>query len=200
MEKVVNALIAAIEVWDPYTSDHQKRVATLALAIAREMGFSYRQLDVIRISSILHDIGKINLPSEILCKPGKLADCEYNLIKIHCEAGYKILKKINFPENISQIVYQHHETLNGKGYPLGLCGDEICPEARILRVADCVEAISSNRPYRPANGIDVALNVIENDVYGKYDKQVIEVCLDLFRNKNFQFKEIQMREVEREAS
>ncbi len=116
MEKIVNALIAAIEVWDPYTAGHQKRVATLALAIAREMGFNRRRLDILRIAAILHDIGKINLPSEILCKPGKLADCEFNLIKIHSEAGYDILKKIDFPDIVADIVYQHHEKMVASGF------------------------------------------------------------------------------------
>ncbi|MDA3812952.1 MAG: HD domain-containing protein [Candidatus Cloacimonetes bacterium] len=197
MEKIVNALLAAIEIWDPYTAGHQKRVATLSLAIAREMYFNPKQLDIMRISAILHDIGKINLPTEILCKPGKLALCEYNLIKIHSEAGYQILKKIDFPEKITEIVYQHHESLDGSGYPRGLKGDDICIEARILRIADVVEAISTNRPYRPAIGIEDALEEIENDVFGKYDTEVCEICLNLFRNQNFEFKEIQLRDNER---
>ena len=197
MEKIVNALIAAIEIWDPYTAGHQKRVATLSLAIAREMGFNQKQLDTMRIAAILHDIGKINLPTEILCKPGKLATCEYNLIKIHSEAGYQILKKINFPDKIAEIVYQHHETLDGKGYPRGLKADDISIEARILRISDVVEAISANRPYRPANGIEDALGEIENDTNGKYDKDICDVCINLFRVKNFKIKEIQMRDTER---
>lgn len=197
MEKIVNALIAAIEIWDPYTAGHQKRVATLSLAIAREMEFNQKQLDTMRIAAILHDIGKINLPTEILCKPGKLATCEYNLIKIHSEAGYQILKKINFPDKIAEIVYQHHETLDGKGYPRGLKADDISIEARILRISDVVEAISANRPYRPANGIEDALGEIENDTNGKYDKDICDVCINLFRVKNFKIKEIQMRDNER---
>ncbi len=200
MEKIVNALLAAIEIWDPYTAGHQKRVATLSLAIAREMGFNPKQLDTMRISAILHDIGKINLPTEILCKPGKLALCEYNLIKVHSKAGYQILKKIDFPEEISEIVYQHHESLDGSGYPRGLKGDEICIEARILHIADVVEAISSNRPYRPANGIEDALEEIENDVNGKYDSDACKICLSLFRNQNFELKEIQLRDTERTGS
>lgn len=200
MEKIVNALIAAIEIWDPYTARHQKRVATLSLAIAREMGFDQKQLDVMRIAAILHDIGKINLPTEILCKPGKLAVCEYNLIKMHSEAGYQILKKIDFPDEIAEIVFQHHESLDGSGYPRGLKGDDICIEARILHVADVVEAISSNRPYRPANGIEEALKEIENDIDGKYDTNACNICLDLFRYQNFKIKEIQMRDIERTSS
>ena len=200
MEKIVNALIAAIEIWDPYTAGHQKRVATLSLAIAREMGFDQKRLDTMRIAAILHDIGKINLPTEILCKPGKLADCEFNLIKIHSEAGYHILKKINFPQKIAEIVYQHHETLDGKGYPRGIKGNDICTEARILRIADVVEAISANRPYRPANAIEDALREIENDNAAKYDAAAREICLDLFRYKNFKIKEIQMRDTERNVS
>ncbi|MBT3755523.1 MAG: HD domain-containing protein [Candidatus Cloacimonetes bacterium] len=197
MEKIVNALIAAIEIWDPYTAGHQKRVATLSLAIAREIGFNQKQLDTMRIAAILHDIGKINLPTEILCKPGKLATCEYNLIKIHSEAGYQILKKINFPDKIAEIVYQHHETLDGKGYPRGLKADDISIEARILRISDVVEAISANRPYRPANVIEDALGEIENDTNGKYDRDICDVCINLFRVKNFKIKEIQMRDNER---
>lgn len=197
MEKIVNALIAAIEIWDPYTAGHQKRVATLSLAIAREMEFNQKQLDTMRIAAILHDIGKINLPTEILCKPGKLATCEYNLIKIHSEAGYQILKKINFPDKIAEIIYQHHETLDGKGYPRGLKADDISIEARILRISDVVEAISANRPYRPANVIEDALGEIENDTNGKYDRDICDVCINLFRVKNFKIKEIQMRDNER---
>ena len=200
MEKIVNALIAAIEIWDPYTAGHQKRVATVSLAIAREMGFEKEQLDVMRIAAILHDIGKINLPAEILCKPGKLAECEFNLIKIHSKAGYQILRKINFPDKIAEIVYQHHETLDGKGYPRGLMGNDICIEARILRIADVVEAISANRPYRPAGAIEDALKEIEDDPDGKYDTVIRDVCLDLFRIKNFKIKDIQMRNAERTVS
>ena len=200
MEKIVNALIAAIEIWDPYTAGHQKRVATISLAIAKEMGFEQEQLDVMRIAAILHDIGKINLPTEILCKPGKLAECEFNLIKIHSKAGYQILRKINFPDRIAEIVYQHHETLDGKGYPRGLMGNDICIEARILRIADVVEAISANRPYRPAGAIEDALKEIEDDPDGKYDTVIRDVCLDLFRIKNFKIKDIQMRDTERTVS
>jgi len=200
MEKIVNALMAAVEIWDPYTAGHQKRVATLSLAIAREMGFDQKQLDIIRIAAILHDIGKINLPSELLSKPGKLAECEYNLIKIHPEAGYQILKKIDFPDEIANIVLQHHESLDGSGYPNGLKGDEICIEARILHIADVVEAISANRPYRPSKGIDAALEEIEDDIEGKYDANICETCLDLFRYQHFIMKEIQLRDVERASS
>lgn len=200
MEKIVNALIAAIEVWDPYTAGHQKRVATLALAIAREMGFNRRRLDILRIAAILHDIGKINLPSEILCKPGKLADCEFNLIKIHSEAGYDILKKIDFPDIVADIVYQHHEKMDGSGYPRGLKGTDILLEARILNVADVVEAISSNRPYRPALGVNEALREIEENDNNKYDRDTTKICLTLFKEKNFKFEDIKLRETEREPS
>ncbi|MBL7149387.1 MAG: HD-GYP domain-containing protein [Candidatus Cloacimonetes bacterium] len=200
MEKIVNALIAAIEVWDPYTAGHQRRVATLAMAIAREMGFNKKRLDILRIAAILHDIGKINLPSEILCKPGKLADCEFNLIKIHSEAGYDILKKIDFPDIVADIVYQHHEKMDGSGYPLGLTGNNILLEARILNVADVVEAISSNRPYRPALGIEEALREIEENENDQYDKDTTRICLALFKEKNFQLEDIKLRETEREPS
>ena len=200
MEKIVNALIAAIEVWDPYTAGHQRRVATLAMAIAREMGFNRRRLDILRIAAILHDIGKINLPSEILCKPGKLADCEFNLIKIHSEAGYDILKKIDFPDIVADIVYQHHEKMDGSGYPLGLKGNDILLEARILNVADVVEAISSNRPYRPALGVKKALREIEENDNNRYDQDTAKICLTLFKEKNFKFEDIRLRETEREPS
>ncbi len=200
MEKIVNALIAAIEVWDPYTAGHQRRVATLAMAIAREMGFNRRRLDILRIAAILHDIGKINLPSEILCKPGKLADCEFNLIKIHSEAGYDILKKIDFPDIVADIVYQHHEKMDGSGYPQGLKGNDILLEARILNVADVVEAISSNRPYRPALGVGEALREIEENDNNQYDQDTTKICLTLFKEKNFKFEDIKLRETEREPS
>lgn len=200
MEKIVNALIAAIEVWDPYTAGHQRRVATLAMAIAREIGFNKKRLDILRIAAILHDIGKINLPSEILCKPGKLADCEFNLIKIHSEAGYDILKKISFPDIVADIVHQHHEKMDGSGYPLGLKGNNILLEARILNVADVVEAISSNRPYRPALGVEEALREIEENDNNRYDQDITKICLTLFKEKNFQFEDIKLRETERESS
>ncbi|MCK4312913.1 MAG: HD domain-containing protein [Candidatus Cloacimonetes bacterium] len=200
MEKIVNALIAAIEVWDPYTASHQKRVATLALAIAREMGFSKRRLDILRIAAILHDIGKINLPSEILSKPGKLADCEFNLIKIHSEAGYEILRRIEFPSKVAKIVYQHHEKMDGSGYPQGLVNGDIILEARILNVADVVEAISSNRPYRPAIGLDEALEEIGNNSNGQYDPETVKICISLFKKKNFKFEDIKLREKERELN
>ena len=200
MEKIVNALMAAIEVWDPYTAGHQRRVATLAMAIAREMGFNKKRLDILRIAAILHDIGKINLPSEILCKPGKLAECEFNLIKIHTEAGHDILKKIDFPDIVADIVYQHHEKMDGSGYPLGLTGNNILLEARILNVADVVEAISSNRPYRPALGIEKALREIEENENDQYDKDTTRICLALFKEKNFQLEDIKLRETEREPS
>jgi len=197
MEKIVNALLTAIDIWDPYTSGHQKRVASISLAIAKQMGFSNKRLDTVRIASILHDIGKINLPTEILCKPGKLATCEYNLIKIHAEAGYQILKRIDFPDEIAEIVYQHHETMDGNGYPRGLKDEEILTEARILRVADVVEAISADRPYRPSNEISEALAEIEENNNGRYDPQICEVCLDLFHNKNYKIKECKLRNTER---
>ena len=187
LEETIYALASAIEMRDPYTAGHQKRVTKLACAIAKEMGLSKEQIEGIRMAGLIHDIGKISIPSEILTKPGKLNDLEYSLIKTHPQAGYNILKGIEFPWPVAQIVLQHHERMDGSGYPQGLCGKDILLEAGILAVADVVEAMSSHRPYRPAYGIDKALEEISKNKGILYDPEVVNACLRLFNQKGFKF-------------
>lgn len=187
IEEITQAIAATAELRDPYTAGHQQRVAQLACAIAREMKLSQETIREIRVAGALHDIGKINIPSEILTKPGRLSEIEFNMIKTHPEAGYNILKTIAFPWPVAPIVFQHHERSNGSGYPSGLSAKDILPEAKILAVADVVEAMSSHRPYRPACGIDKALAEISQNRGTLYDPQVVDVCLKLFAQKSFRF-------------
>jgi putative nucleotidyltransferase with HDIG domain len=188
LESTVKALGVTSELRDPYTAGHQRRVTQLATAIAREMGFTENQINGIRVAGLLHDIGKIMIPAEILTKPSKLTEVEFAIVKTHSRASYDILKSIEFPWPVAQIVIQHHEKLNGSGYPSGLKWDEILMEARILCVADIVEAMSSHRPYRPALGIDVALEDILANKGVLYDPVVVDSCVKLFREKGFKFK------------
>ncbi|MBU3932161.1 MAG: HD-GYP domain-containing protein, partial [Proteobacteria bacterium] len=182
----IQVMVSAVEVRDPYTSGHQIRSADLARAIATEMGLPQEKIDAIRMAGSIHDIGKIAVPAEILSKPTKLHDVEFGMIKFHVQAGYDILKDIEFPWPLAEIVYQHHERMDGSGYPRNLKGEEICIEARILAVADVVEAMASHRPYRPTLGIDVALKEIEKNRGIFYDNTVADACLRLFREKGFQ--------------
>ncbi len=184
---IINAIALTVETRDPYTSGHQVRVAKLAKMIAREMNFSSEQVEGINMAAAIHDIGKISVPAEILSKPSRLSDIEFQLIQIHPEAGYNIVKDIEFPWPIAMIIVQHHERINGSGYPKGLKGEEILPEARILSVADVVEAIASHRPYRPAYGIDIALEEISSMKGILYDTAVVDACLRLFNEKGFKF-------------
>jgi len=183
-DETIHALAEAVEKRDPYTSGHQRRVARLACAIADEMSLSVDQINGIRTAAIVHDIGKLSVPVEILSKPGRLSDAEQSILKTHPQAGYEILDGIEFPWPIARIVQQHHERLDGTGYPLGLQGDKILLEAKILTVADVVEATSSYRPYRPANGIDAALGEITDHKGTRYAQEVVDACLGLF-NKGF---------------
>jgi putative nucleotidyltransferase with HDIG domain len=170
---------------DPYTAGHERRVAELAAAIAREMGLAEPLVEGIRFGSMIHDLGKIKIPAEILVKPSRLTPIEYELIKQHAQAGYDILKGIDFPWPVAQMVLQHHERLDGSGYPNGLKGEAICQEARILSVADTVEAMSSHRPYRPGLGIDKALAEIERGRGALYDPAAVDACLRLHRDKGY---------------
>ncbi|MEA1935380.1 MAG: response regulator [Thermodesulfobacteriota bacterium] len=188
LEGTINALAATTERRDPYTAGHQQRVARLACAIAEEMNFSEKQIKEIHMSALIHDIGKINVPAEILSKPGQISEFEFGLIKTHPQVGYDILKEIEFPWPIAQIVFQHHERMDGSGYPQGLKGEEILLEARILGVADVVEAMSSHRPYRPAFSIDKALEEISQNKGILYDPEVVDACLRLFTEKGFKLE------------
>ncbi|MDQ6958274.1 MAG: PAS domain S-box protein [Mariprofundaceae bacterium] len=181
------AISKAVEARDPYTAGHQQRVARLARSIAQEMDLDSNRIDGLRMGATIHDIGKIHLPAEILSKPTKLTETEFELIKTHTQVGFDILKDIEFPWPIADIAYQHHERLDGTGYPQGLKGDEICLEARIVAVADVVEAISSHRPYRPALGMDVALKEIETHRGKWYEPAAVDACLKVFREKKFSF-------------
>ncbi|MDD2501733.1 MAG: PAS domain S-box protein [Geobacter sp.] len=183
VDETVHALATAIEKRDPYTAGHQQRVAQLAQAIAVEMGdFDDDRIKGIHTVGIIHDIGKLYVPNEILSKPGQLMDCEFELIKTHPQAGCEILQKIEFPWPIAQAVQQHHERLDGSGYPAGLVGEDILLEARIVGVADVVEAMSSHRPYRPCKGQKCALQEIEQGRGGAYDSRVVDACLTVFKN------------------
>lgn len=187
LEQSIQTIAGVLEARDPYTAGHQRRVAELATAIAREMGLPYEQVEGVYFAAIVHDLGKIHIPSEILSKPGKLTDIEYLLIKTHSQAGYDILKDVKFPWPIADIVLQHHEKLDGSGYPQGLRGGQILLEARILTVADVVEAMSSHRPYRPALGVEATLQEIERGRGSVYDPAVADACLRLFAKKGFSF-------------
>jgi PAS domain S-box-containing protein len=184
----IQVMVSAIEMRDPYTAGHQIRTADLARAIATEMGLPKDKIDGIRMVGSIHDIGKLSIPAEILSKPTKLTDIEFSLIKEHSHSGYEMLKNVESPWPLAEIVYQHHERMDGSGYPRNLKGDEILIEARIMAVADVVEAMASHRPYRPGLGIDAALAEIEKNKGTHYDNTVADACLRLFREKGYQFK------------
>ena len=181
----IQVMVSAVEVRDPYTAGHQRRVANLARAIATEMGLSEDKIDGIRMAGSIHDIGKLSIPAEILSKPTKLTNLEFSLIKEHSLKGYEILKDVESPWPLAQIVYQHHERMNGSGYPRNLKGDEIIMESRIMAVADVVEAIASHRPYRPSLGIDAALEEIEKNIGTLYDTNAVNACLRVFRENGY---------------
>jgi PAS domain S-box-containing protein len=183
----VKALANTLESKDPYTAGHQRRVVQLACALAQELGESAHYIEGMRVMGFLHDLGKIAIPGEILSKPSRLSEYEFNLIKIHPQAGYDILKEIDFPWPVALAVLQHHERLDGSGYPHGLAGDDIINEAKILAVADVVEAIASHRPYRPALGMDQAMTEISQHQGVLYDAAVVQACLRLLSEKAFTF-------------
>lgn len=185
MDGIVRAIAHTVETRDPYTAGHQRRVADLASAIAEEVGLDTERVETVRMAATIHDLGKIAVPAEILSKPSRLTANEFNLIKEHPQVGYDILKDIEFPYPIATIVYQHHEKMDGSGYPLGIQGDEILPEARILTIADVVEAMASHRPYRPGLGIDLALEEIDQNKGRFYDPEMADSCVRLFQEKGF---------------
>ena len=188
--KTIHVLASVVETRDPYTAGHQARVAEIARAIAEEMGLDDEKTEGIYMAGIIHDIGKIAIPAEILSKPTKLSVLEFSLIKEHPHAGYEMVKDIESSWPLAEIVYQHHERTNGSGYPRNLKGDEIIIEARIMAVADVVEAMASNRPYRPGLGIEAALGEIEKKRGIFYDNAVVDSCLKLFREKGYRIKPI----------
>lgn len=187
MDGIIHAISMTVELRDPYTAGHQQRVSELAAAIAQNMGLSADRIYGLRMASNIHDLGKITIPSEILCKPGQLGPLEYELIKNHVQAGYDILKKIEFPWPLAEMILQHHERMDGSGYPRNLKGDAIMQEARILAVADVFETMSSHRPYRPSLGMDRAIEELLKNKGRLYDADVVETCLDLIIEKRFSF-------------
>ncbi|HYW04070.1 MAG TPA: HD domain-containing phosphohydrolase [Gammaproteobacteria bacterium] len=182
----VEAMARAMAKRDPYTAGHQDRVAGLCVAIAGELRLDPEQARGVRMGAGIHDIGKIYVPSEILNRPGRLSEPEMALIRTHCEVGHDIVRHVEFPWPVGDMILQHHERLDGSGYPRGLTGEAICLEARILAVADVVEAMASYRPYRPGLGIDTALSEVERGRERLYDGQVVDVCVTLFRRKGFE--------------
>lgn len=186
-EGTIQALALTIEIRDPYTAGHQRRVSELATAMAKELGWPAEQIQAVRIAGDIHDIGKISIPAEILSKPAKLNEVEFSLIKTHPQVGYEILKNIDFPWPLAQIVLQHHEKIDGSGYPSGLQGEDILPEAKLLAVADTVEAMASHRPYRASLGIEKALAEILKFKGILYDPEAVDVCLHLFRRGRFEW-------------
>jgi len=182
----IQAMAVTVEARDPYTAGHQHRVADLARSIAAELGLPADQIDGIGMAATIHDLGKISVPAELLSMPRKLTDIEFSLIKTHSRSGYDILKDIEFPWPIARIILEHHERMNGSGYPQGLRGDNILIESRIISVADVVESMASHRPYRASLGIDAALEEIGKYSGILYDDNVVDACLRLFRDKGFQ--------------
>lgn len=187
MESTVAVIAATLEARDPYTAGHQRRVAQLASAIARTLRCDEETVRGVHFGALIHDIGKIKIPAELLSKPTRLTELETKLLETHTEAGFDILNGIEFPWPVAQMVLQHHERMDGSGYPHGLTGDSILLESRILAVADVVEAMSSHRPYRPSRGTDVALEEIESGRGTRYDANAVDACLSLFREQHFAF-------------
>jgi len=188
LESTTEALTLILGKRDPYTASHQQRVSRLACAIARGLNLTDDNIEGIKVAGSLHDIGKVYVPAEILSKPSKLTESEFSIMKTHPQVGYDIIKSIKFPWPVAPVVLQHHERMNGTGYPHGLTGEMITMGAKILAVADVVEAMSSHRPYRPALGIDKALEEISKNRAILYDDNIAGVCLALFTNKNFSFE------------
>ena len=188
LDATIHAMARVVETRDPYTAGHQKRVATLACAIAERMEISKETAEGIQMAGVIHDLGKLRVPADILTNPGRLTDHEFGIIKTHPQVAYDILKGINFSWPVADIVFQHHERFDGSGYPQGLAGEGILLEARILGVADVVEAMASHRPYRPALGIETALDEISSHVGSRYAPEPAEACLEVFAGGAFSFE------------
>ena len=188
LDNVIDALASIVEIKDPYTSGHQKRVALLSVLISRELGLDKATIEAINTAALIHDIGKINLPASVLNRPGRLLKIEYDMVKTHSKLGYDMISQIDFPGPVADIVLQHHERLDGSGYPQGLKGDEIIPEAKIIAVADVVEAMSSHRPYRPALDVGEAVKEIKKGKGKLYDPRVVNACVKLIKDKKIDLK------------
>jgi putative nucleotidyltransferase with HDIG domain len=188
LEQSIMAIAAVTEIRDPFTAGHQKRVTKLACAIAEEMGLAKGRHERLRLAALVHDVGKVNIPTEILIKPNRLSEPEFNIIEAHPQIGHDILQGIDFSRPIAKIVLQHHELLDGSGYPQGLTANNIMLEARILAVADVVEAMTSRRPYRPAHAMEGALEEILHQKGVLYDPVVVDACLRVFHEREFVFE------------
>ncbi len=185
MGGMIQAIASTIETRDPYTAGHQRRVSDLAREIAKAMGLPTSSIEGVRMAGVIHDLGKISVPAEILSKPGRLTEIEFSLIKIHPQIGFEIIKPIDFPWPVADIIYQHHERIDGSGYPRGLSGGDLMIEAMILTVADVVEAMASHRPYRASLGIEKALAEIAANKGTLYDRDVVDTCIKLFRDNGY---------------
>jgi putative nucleotidyltransferase with HDIG domain len=190
LEATLKAMALTLETRDLYMAGHQHRVSELAVAIAQEMGLTWDKVECLRLAGIIHDIGKIATPVEILAKPVRLTKTEFQLVKDHPRVGYELIKDISFPWPVAHIVLQHHERLDGSGYPEGLAGDAILPEARVLAVADVIEALTAHRPYRPAVGLEKGMEEIRKGRGIRYDPRAVDACLKLFREHRFSFKKV----------
>lgn len=186
LEGTVLGFSSLVEARDPYTAGHQRRVTNLAVAIAETMGLDENRTNGLRVAAMVHDIGKIYVPAEFLNKPGKLSEAEFMIVKMHSQIGRDVLKSVDFEWPISQIVHQHHERIDGSGYPAGICGEEILLEAKIIAVADVVDAMATHRPYRPSLGIEKALGEIKGNRGTRFDPEAVDVCVNLFRDKTFE--------------
>jgi putative nucleotidyltransferase with HDIG domain len=187
LEGTIHAIVEIVETKDPYTAGHQVRVSKLSVAIAKKMDLE--NIREILWASLLHDVGKISVPDDILVLPRKLTPIEFEIVKTHSITGYNIVKVIQGMEKVAEIILQHHERIDGTGYPKGLKGEEILKEARIIGVSDVVEAMVNHRPYRPALSLNDALEEIYKNRGIKYDKEVVEVCIELFLSRKFSFEE-----------
>lgn len=184
LDGIIQTVALTVETRDPYTAGHQKNVAIIACAIAVELGLPDERIEGIKMAGIIHDLGKISVPAEVLSRPGHLTQNEFNLIKDHPQAGYAILKDVQFPWPVAEIVLQHHEKIDGSGYPQGLTGDKILLEAKIITVADVLEAIAAHRPYRPALGLERAMEEIKRNRGKSFDPEVVDACLKIIEDKN----------------
>jgi putative nucleotidyltransferase with HDIG domain len=185
VDSIARAMSLAVDLRDPYTAGHQRRVSALACGIARELGQTEEDIEIIRIAGLLHDVGKISVPSEILSKPGRLSEAEMTIVRTHVQVGYDLLKQIEFAPPIALVALQHHERMNGSGYPNGLKGDQIIPEAQIMGVADVVEAMSTHRPYRPALGMEQALAEVLEHRTDRYASHIVDACMSFFARHGF---------------